>query len=213
MDVFNKNPTLQNHSLCFTMTSVYKFDLILVWFLRILVILFLSLWCVYLYYLYFEDRIHICCSHIGSLIHNCCCRGRTISSPVARPPSSNQNQTRTQGQDQRGMRYTLHSRPRPWNQSYKGVHPTTILALPLYPYRANSNQINECVICLSEFEEEEAVKEIPFFKHAFHAYCLDMWLSVQKTCPLCRTSRLDANHDVCIYINEGVRRGPVIGQA
>ena len=92
-------------------------------------------------------------------------------------------------------------------------NPTTILALPLYPYRANSNQINECVICLSEFEEEEAVKEIPFCKHAFHAYCLDMWLSVQKTCPLCRTSRLDANHDVCIYINEGVRRGPVIGQA
>lgn len=213
MDVFNKNPTLQNHSLCFTMTSVYKFDLILVWFVRILVILLLSLWCVYLYYLYLEDPIHICCSHIGSLIHNCCCRGRTISSPVARPPSSNQNQTRTQGQDQRGMRYTLHSRPRPWNQSYKGVHPTTILALPLYPYRANSNQINECVICLSEFEEEEAVKEIPFCKHAFHAYCLDMWLSVQKTCPLCRTSRLDANHDVCIYINEGVRRGPVIGQA
>uniref|UniRef100_A0A7N2L730 RING-type E3 ubiquitin transferase n=1 Tax=Quercus lobata TaxID=97700 RepID=A0A7N2L730_QUELO len=194
--------------------SVYKFDLISVWFVRILMILLLSLvaiWCTCLCYVYFEDLIHICCSYIGALIHNCCCRGRTISSPVARPPSS--NQTRTQGQDQRGMRYTFHSRPRPWNQSYNGVHPTKILALPLYPYRANSNQINECVICLSEFEEEEAVKEIPFCKHAFHAYCLDMWLSVQKTCPLCRTSRLDANHDVCIDINEGVGRGPVVVQA
>ncbi|KAF3953450.1 hypothetical protein CMV_021111 [Castanea mollissima] len=180
--------------------SVYKFDLISVWFLRILVILLLSLvaiWCIYLCYLCFEDLKHIYCSYIGALIHNCSYRGPTISSPAARPPSSNQtqNQTRTQGQEQRGMTYTFHSRPQPWNQIYKGVDPMTILALPLYPYHANSNQINDCVICLSEFEEREAVKEIPFCKHVFHAFCLDMWLSVQNTCPLCRTNQLDMNYD------------------
>lgn len=49
---------------------------------------------------------------------------------------------------------------------------------------------NECSICLSEFEEKEFVKVIPFCKHGFHPTCIDTWLSSHVSCPLCRSTEL-----------------------
>ncbi|KAL1825357.1 hypothetical protein DCAR_0313510 [Daucus carota subsp. sativus] len=45
----------------------------------------------------------------------------------------------------------------------------------------------ECPVCLSVFEEEEEVRQLPVCKHSFHAPCIDMWLSSHLDCPLCRT--------------------------
>ncbi|KAK1354930.1 RING-type E3 ubiquitin transferase [Heracleum sosnowskyi] len=45
----------------------------------------------------------------------------------------------------------------------------------------------ECPVCLSVFEEEEEVRQLPLCKHSFHAPCIDMWLSSHLDCPLCRT--------------------------
>ncbi|KAE8037552.1 hypothetical protein FH972_010133 [Carpinus fangiana] len=98
----------------------------------------------------------------------------------------------------------------------KGVDPLTIRALPVYSYCGDSNskyQI-DCSICLSEFEEKELVKVIPFCKHVFHPDCIDTWLSSNVTCPVCRATRFsdDAeegssagrsavkNHDTCIEV-------------
>ncbi|WOG92666.1 hypothetical protein DCAR_0311941 [Daucus carota subsp. sativus] len=44
----------------------------------------------------------------------------------------------------------------------------------------------ECPVCLSVFEEEEHVKQLPVCKHSFHAPCIDMWLYSHLDCPLCR---------------------------
>ncbi|XP_023516728.1 E3 ubiquitin-protein ligase EL5-like [Cucurbita pepo subsp. pepo] len=45
---------------------------------------------------------------------------------------------------------------------------------------------NECVVCLSAFEEGEEVKKLPRCMHMFHARCIDMWLFSHCDCPLCR---------------------------
>ncbi|XP_021656558.1 E3 ubiquitin-protein ligase RHA1B [Hevea brasiliensis] len=44
----------------------------------------------------------------------------------------------------------------------------------------------ECAVCLSEFAEEENVRDLKC-KHVFHKDCLDKWLlQCRSTCPLCR---------------------------
>jgi E3 ubiquitin-protein ligase ATL6/9/15/31/42/55 len=71
----------------------------------------------------------------------------------------------------------------------KGVDPMTIRALPVYSDCGCAKYQLDCAICLSEFEEREAVKVIPFCKHVFHPVCIDTWLSSHLTCPVCRSTR------------------------
>ncbi|KAI7741820.1 hypothetical protein M8C21_003253 [Ambrosia artemisiifolia] len=45
-----------------------------------------------------------------------------------------------------------------------------------------------CPICLSEYNVKEMVRCIPECRHCFHAECIDEWLKVNGTCPVCRNS-------------------------
>ncbi|XP_057462222.1 putative RING-H2 finger protein ATL21A [Actinidia eriantha] len=45
-----------------------------------------------------------------------------------------------------------------------------------------------CSICLSEYHAKETVRSIPECKHCFHAECIDEWLRMNGTCPVCRNS-------------------------
>jgi hypothetical protein len=46
----------------------------------------------------------------------------------------------------------------------------------------------ECCICLSIFQDNEMVRVLLECKHVYHSECLDMWISVHPSCPLCRAS-------------------------
>ncbi|XP_010421833.1 PREDICTED: putative RING-H2 finger protein ATL37 [Camelina sativa] len=46
----------------------------------------------------------------------------------------------------------------------------------------------ECAICLKEFEDEETLRWMPPCSHTFHSNCIDVWLSSQTTCPVCRAN-------------------------
>jgi len=49
------------------------------------------------------------------------------------------------------------------------------------------NTIERCLVCLSDYEEQEDVR-ILSCKHAFHKDCVDKWLEVgRNNCPACRT--------------------------
>ncbi|XP_071739597.1 RING-H2 finger protein ATL20-like [Rutidosis leptorrhynchoides] len=43
-----------------------------------------------------------------------------------------------------------------------------------------------CPICLSEYNVKEAVRCIPVCQHCFHVDCIDEWLKMNGTCPICR---------------------------
>ncbi|KAK0593256.1 hypothetical protein LWI29_033655 [Acer saccharum] len=43
-----------------------------------------------------------------------------------------------------------------------------------------------CLICLSEFNDGEAVRLLSECLHSFHVPCIDMWLVSHSSCPLCR---------------------------
>ncbi|OVA01963.1 zinc finger protein [Macleaya cordata] len=45
-----------------------------------------------------------------------------------------------------------------------------------------------CPICISEYRPKETLKSIPACNHFFHANCIDRWLRVNATCPVCRKS-------------------------
>ncbi|KAH7513751.1 hypothetical protein FEM48_Zijuj11G0014700 [Ziziphus jujuba var. spinosa] len=45
---------------------------------------------------------------------------------------------------------------------------------------------NICPICLSEYRPKETLRTIPECNHYFHSDCIDEWLRVNATCPLCR---------------------------
>ncbi|KAG6630421.1 hypothetical protein I3843_13G014800 [Carya illinoinensis] len=45
-----------------------------------------------------------------------------------------------------------------------------------------------CSICLSDYLPRDTIRSIPDCHHYFHANCIDEWLRMSATCPLCRTS-------------------------
>ncbi|KAI3523356.1 hypothetical protein L1887_01420 [Cichorium endivia] len=71
-----------------------------------------------------------------------------------------------------------------------GLDAATVRSLPVVPFGDDSKIWRECSICLSEFEERETVKVIPYCHHGFHPLCIDRWLSSHVSCPLCRSTEL-----------------------
>ncbi|KAG5388610.1 hypothetical protein IGI04_030151 [Brassica rapa subsp. trilocularis] len=64
------------------------------------------------------------------------------------------------------------------------IHPSNILLWAL-----------ECCICLSAYEDETELRELPCGHH-FHCSCVDKWLYINDTSPLCKYNILkDSNYD------------------
>ncbi|XP_073127464.1 RING-H2 finger protein ATL22-like [Henckelia pumila] len=45
-----------------------------------------------------------------------------------------------------------------------------------------------CPICLCDYQPKEGLRSIPECNHYFHVGCIDEWLKLNGTCPLCRNS-------------------------
>ncbi|KAK8945633.1 RING-H2 finger protein ATL67 [Platanthera guangdongensis] len=44
----------------------------------------------------------------------------------------------------------------------------------------------QCSICLAEYEDKEMLRIMPACLHNFHLTCIDVWLEMHSTCPICR---------------------------
>ncbi|GAB4832129.1 hypothetical protein Ancab_006148 [Ancistrocladus abbreviatus] len=45
-----------------------------------------------------------------------------------------------------------------------------------------------CSICLGDYRPKEVIRCMPDCNHCFHSSCIDQWLRMSPTCPLCRSS-------------------------
>lgn len=73
----------------------------------------------------------------------------------------------------------------------QGLDPLLIQSFPTFPYSSVKDFRREkygleCAICLSEFEDESILKLLNICYHVFHQECIDLWLEMHKTCPVCR---------------------------
>ena len=64
------------------------------------------------------------------------------------------------------------------------------------PGMFNGLSEDQCSICLNSYEEDETLRLLPCDKrHHFHKDCVDEWLVVNATCPICRARVLDAGNE------------------
>ncbi|KAM3303025.1 RING-H2 finger protein ATL57 [Capsicum chacoense] len=90
----------------------------------------------------------------------------------------------------------------------KGMDSSTIESLPLISYGGAAKHLMEdCSICLTEFEVSELVRLIPYCRHMFHKHCLDTWLSSHVTCPLCRSTQFFKKADELCLVVDDVENG------
>lgn len=69
-----------------------------------------------------------------------------------------------------------------------GLDPLVIATLPTFTFKAEDEAVRpECSVCLSMLLDEEMVRLLPNCNHVFHLECIDKWLDMHGTCPVCRT--------------------------
>lgn len=72
-----------------------------------------------------------------------------------------------------------------------GLDQNVINSYPKFPYTKDLvNKETTCSICLCEYKESEMLRMMPECRHYFHLYCLDAWLKLNGSCPVCRNSPL-----------------------
>uniref|UniRef100_A0ACD5TKU3 Uncharacterized protein n=1 Tax=Avena sativa TaxID=4498 RepID=A0ACD5TKU3_AVESA len=52
----------------------------------------------------------------------------------------------------------------------------------------SSAKAEHCAVCLGEMEDGELGRLLPACRHVFHVGCIDAWLRLSSTCPVCRSA-------------------------
>ena len=68
-----------------------------------------------------------------------------------------------------------------------GLDDAAIARLPCF-VSPGAGAAAECAVCLGAVEEGETARALPCCTHAFHARCVDAWLRLRPTCPVCRAT-------------------------
>ena len=68
------------------------------------------------------------------------------------------------------------------------TYPKTLAGAANSTHRLLKYNYNVCPICLSKYQPKNTLKALPDCFHYFHSDCLDEWLRLNATCPLCRSS-------------------------
>ncbi|KAG2720461.1 hypothetical protein I3843_02G027900 [Carya illinoinensis] len=75
-----------------------------------------------------------------------------------------------------------------------GLDQCVINSYPKFPYvkddRGLGTSSTTCSICLCEYKDSEMLRMMPECRHYFHLSCIDPWLKLNGSCPVCRNSPL-----------------------
>lgn len=96
--------------------------------------------------------------------------------------------------EQRGSRIDLNNFV--GRSSAGGLHSVVIEMFPVLVYSDIKNlkeistqgMVNDCVVCLSEYEDKDFLRLLPKCQHVFHRECIDSWFVSHATCPVCRSN-------------------------
>ncbi|KAG9445267.1 hypothetical protein H6P81_016607 [Aristolochia fimbriata] len=74
-----------------------------------------------------------------------------------------------------------------------GLDEATLLRYPKLLYSKLKLQKKDstascCSICLADYKDSDMLRLLPDCGHLFHLRCVDAWLRLHPTCPVCRTS-------------------------
>ncbi|XP_062202087.1 RING-H2 finger protein ATL70-like [Phragmites australis] len=74
-----------------------------------------------------------------------------------------------------------------------GLDEAALKALPKVVYGEEEAEAGKtaaacCAVCLGEYAGGDVLRVLPECAHAFHQHCIDRWLRIQSTCPVCRSS-------------------------
>jgi len=74
-----------------------------------------------------------------------------------------------------------------------GLDEETIMSYPKMLYsEVKLNKYDStstcCSICLGDYKGSDMLKVLPDCEHMFHLKCIEPWLRIHPSCPLCRTS-------------------------
>ncbi|ESW22677.1 hypothetical protein PHAVU_005G172800 [Phaseolus vulgaris] len=61
-----------------------------------------------------------------------------------------------------------------------------VLAAGTEKERVISGEDAVCCICLAKYADDDELRELPC-SHVFHVVCVDKWLKINASCPLCKT--------------------------
>ncbi|KAG2669481.1 hypothetical protein I3760_14G037000 [Carya illinoinensis] len=71
-----------------------------------------------------------------------------------------------------------------------GVHESTLGSYPKLLYsettQKGTSADSSCAICLVEYKEKDMLRLLPDCEHLFHPSCIDPWMRLHPTCPICR---------------------------
>ncbi|CAH1451554.1 unnamed protein product [Lactuca virosa] len=76
--------------------------------------------------------------------------------------------------------------------SKTGLDGSTIESYPKTVFGESCRLPNDdatCAICLSDYKSKESLRTIPECNHYFHVECIDEWLKLNATCPVCRKTQ------------------------
>ncbi|KAK2406955.1 RING-H2 finger protein ATL67 [Trifolium repens] len=69
-----------------------------------------------------------------------------------------------------------------------GLDQNVINSYPRLQYGKDLGHDTTCSICLCEYKDSEMLRMMPECRHYFHLCCLDSWLKLNGSCPVCRNS-------------------------
>uniref|UniRef100_A0ACD5W1A7 Uncharacterized protein n=1 Tax=Avena sativa TaxID=4498 RepID=A0ACD5W1A7_AVESA len=69
-----------------------------------------------------------------------------------------------------------------------GLGAKELCALQVLVWESPSSAKEHCAVCLGEMEDGELGRLLPACRHVFHVSCIDAWLRLSSTCPVCRSA-------------------------
>jgi hypothetical protein len=90
----------------------------------------------------------------------------------------------------RRCRYSMRNRRRQAQAQNSARKAICKLKVKIYKLPKGSHERENCAVCLELYSNNDIIRILPC-RHEFHKNCVDPWLKLKQTCPLCKNNITD----------------------